>query len=150
MNPTLRKIFGVIAGIGIGGALVVVVELLNSTVFPPPAGVDLTDPETVARLIAEGGPLPLLGVGVAWFVGTFVGAFMATRVAQTRGRIPGGVVTAFFFAGALWTLTSFPHPAWFWAVGLGAIALAGHLGHAVGARPPGAVAHGGTKEAPFR
>lgn len=149
MNPTLRKIFAVVAGIGFGGSLVMVVQLLNTTVFPPPPGMDLSDPESIGRFIAEAGPLPLLGVALSWFVGAFVGAFMGTRVARTRSRIPGGVTTAFFLAGGLWTLLSFPHPAWFWVVGLGAIALAGHLGFAVGARPPGAVADGGTKEAPF-
>lgn len=150
MNPTLRKLFGVIAGIGVGGALVMVIQLLNITFFPLPPGLDVNDPEALGQALADAGPLPLVGVGLSWFVGAFVGSFMATRVAQTRGRVPGGVVTAFFFAGALWTLTSFPHPVWFWVVGLAAIALAGHLGHAVGARPPGAVADGGTKEAPFQ
>jgi len=149
MSPLFRKIFGVIAGIGIGGALVMVVQFLNSTVFPPPAGLDLTDPEAIAQFVADSGPLPLLGVALSWFVGTFVGVFMATRVAQTRGRVPGGVVAVFFLAAALWTLNSFQHPVWFWVVGLGAIALAGHLGHAVGAQRPGVVAQGGTKEAPF-
>jgi len=149
MNPWIRNAFGVVAGIGIGGALVMVVELVNATLFPPPPGADLSDPETVARIITEGGSLPLVGVAVAWFAGTFVGTFMATRVAETRGRGPGGVVAAFFFAGALWTLFSFPHPAWFWVVGLVAIAAAGHLGYTVGASPPGAVGDGGGKNAPF-
>lgn len=149
MNPTYRKIFAVVAGIGVGGALVFAVEFVNSLVFPLPADVDPSDLEAVATAMADAGPKVLVGVALGWFVGTFTGTFIATRVWGTRSRVPGGIVTVFFLLGSLTTLTTIPHPMWFWVVGLTAVTAAGHLGHAVAAGPPRPVADGGGKEAPF-
>lgn len=150
MNPTYRRIVAVVAGIGIGGVLIFAVEFVNSLVFPLPADVSPEDPVALAEAMADAGPRVLVGVAVGWFVGAFTGTFIATRVAQTRSRIPGGIVTVFFLLGSLTTLTAFPHPMWFWVVGLTAVTGGGHLGHAVGAGPARPVADGGTKDAPFR
>lgn len=133
MSPRFRTAFAIMAGIGLGGVLIFAAEFVNTLIFPLPTDLDVNDREALGRALADAGPGVLVGVAMGWFIGPFVGSFVSTRLQPTRGRMPAGVVTAFFLMGAVMTLTSIPHPAWFWVVGLGTLLAGGHLGYGVGA-----------------
>jgi hypothetical protein len=132
MKPAFQTAFAIMAGIGVGGVLIFVTEMVNSMIFPLPPGLDVTDREALGQALADAGPEVFAGVALGWFMGPFVGTFIATRLDPTRGRIPGAVVTVFFLLGAIMTLIATPHPTWFWVVGPGALLLGGHLGYGSG------------------
>jgi hypothetical protein len=107
----LRITLGVVAGLVVGMVVTGVIEALGHALFPPPPGVNLTDPAAMASVMAK---IPLgakVGVLVAWFLGVLVGASTALLIAGRRQ--PGGwIVGAVLFAFAAWTMATIPHPAW--------------------------------------
>lgn len=110
----LRLIIGVIVGLIVGVVVVGVVEGMGHMIFPPPPGVDLTDPAQMATVMSK---VPLeakIAVIVAWFLGTLAGASTANLIAGRR-RTAGWIVAAVLFAFAGWTMATIPHPVWFMA-----------------------------------
>ncbi len=107
----LRITLGVVAGLIVGMVVTGVVESVGHALFPPPPGVNLTDPAALASVM---GKIPLgakIGVLVAWFLGVLTGASTALLIAGRRQ--PGGwIVGALLFAFAAWTMATIPHPAW--------------------------------------
>jgi hypothetical protein len=134
MPPWLRTTLGVVAGVLVGGLVVFAVEAVNSTFFPLPADVSVDDADAMARHLAEGGPVMLLGVLVGWALGSFIGAWLATVIAKSAGRAPAVAVAIFFMAGAVMTMLTIPHPVWFWIVGLAVFVPAALLGEKMGRR----------------
>ena len=109
-NPVVRSILGVLAGVVVAGCVVFVVEGIGHALFPPPAGLDVTNPEDQARLIAA---LPVAAkamVVLAWFLGSLAGAAVAMGIA--RRALPGWIVAAVMIALSVLTTQMFPHPAW--------------------------------------
>lgn len=130
----LRITLGVLLGLLVGMVVTGVVEGMGHTIFPPPPGVNLTDP---AALTSVMGKIPLgakIGVLTAWFLGVLSGASTALLIAGRRQ--PGGwIVAGVLFVFAVWTMTTIPHPPWM-IVGavLAEIAAAGLADRAFGRR----------------
>lgn len=119
----LRLILGVLLGLVVGVVVTTFVEAMGHTIFPPPAGVNLTDPATLKTVMSQ---VPLeakFAVLLAWFLGILSGASTANLVAgrmALAGRITAGVIFAF----AVWTMYTIAHPVWFMAAAVVAAALA--------------------------
>ena len=47
MNPIIRKILAVIAGLAAGSAVNMGLVIVGAKIIPPPAGVDVTDVESI-------------------------------------------------------------------------------------------------------
>ena len=112
----LRKILGVLAGILIAGVTVGIVEGIGHQIYPPPADIDLKNAEDMKQLMSV---IPFgakLSVVIAWFLGAFVGAFVALKI--TNWAPAGWIVAAFIIAGGIYTMTLFPHPVWMMACGV--------------------------------
>ncbi|WP_435417428.1 hypothetical protein WAB17_11180 [Parerythrobacter aurantius] len=109
-NPVVRGVAATLAGMLVAMLAVGVVEMVGHAVFPPPAGIDVTNPEDQARLMAA---IPLgakISVMLAWFVGALAGNVVATWIG--RSIRPGWVVTGVLVLGGLYTTQMFPHPWW--------------------------------------
>lgn len=135
-----RSILGTVVGLVIAILLIGLVETLGHRLIPPPAGMDPTDPASIAAAI------PLMPIGsflfvlAAWFLGTWVGASTAMRIARSGARWPGLTVGGVIFAATLYNLWLIPHPMWVAAGGL-----LGILGLTLlASRPPVAAATGGS------
>lgn len=115
-NALVRQVLGVIAGVIVGGLVVFVVELIGHSLFPPPAGTDLSDPEAVKRLISTLPTGALIMVLVGWLLGSFAGAWTANRIARTT--IAGWIVAGLFVLLTAYNFTIIPHPAWMMAAGI--------------------------------
>ncbi len=119
----LRGIAAIVAGVIAGIVVIMLVESAGHLIFPPPEGVDLKDPEALQSVMNE---IPLgakLAVLIAWGLGVAAGAIVARLIAN-RGVFPAMAVAAVLFAGAAYTMTVIPHPAWM-IVGAVAATLAG-------------------------
>lgn len=115
-NPWVRNILAAIGGIIIAGVVVGLVEAVGHMIFPPPEGLDVTNPEDQARLM-EVIPLPAkIAVVVAWFAGALAGIATARKLAMDNW--PAFVPLVFMIAASVWTTTLFPHPIWMVAAAL--------------------------------
>ncbi len=124
-----RKIGGVILGLLAAGVVVLLIETIGQSAFPPPAGFDPSAPDL--SLV----PLPaVVSVAVAWVLGPLVGGLVATLVGRPAGPSPALVVGAFFLAADVANLLMIPSPTWLWVVGLLAPLPAAWLGFALAGR----------------
>ena len=122
----LRLILGVVLGIVVGAIVTGVVEGMGHTIFPPPPGVDLTDPAQLQTVMSRVPMEAKIAVLLAWFLGVLAGASSANLIAGRRA-LAGRITSLLIFCFAAWTMTSIPHPAWFVAAACGAILLAAFL-----------------------
>ncbi|MDX1508361.1 MAG: hypothetical protein R3358_08780, partial [Woeseiaceae bacterium] len=91
----LRNILAAIAGVATAVITVMIFQFVSHTVFPPPAGVDMSDPAVINEMIASAPPLAL-GIVVAGYIfATFDGAFVAALIGNWKAGIYAIVVGVF-------------------------------------------------------
>ncbi|MCC7269070.1 MAG: hypothetical protein IT546_17245 [Caulobacteraceae bacterium] len=130
----LRLILAVLAGVVVGVIVVGVVEGMGHTIFPPPPGVDLTDPAQLKTAMAQLPVQAKIWVLLAWFLGTLAGASTGNLIAGRR-RWAGRAVSMVLFVFAVWTMLTIPHPAWFAAAAVAATLVAATLAEVAFGRP---------------
>lgn len=130
MNPWLRSILVVVAGVVVGGIAVFALEMLGMTLFPLPDGVDPMDPESLAAAAAAG-QIPLgamIMVLAAWLVGALIGGYVAARLAAREALKHALVVGAVFTVLDLGNILTIPSPIWMAVLGVGLPVPAAYLG----------------------
>jgi hypothetical protein len=136
----VRVILSVVAGVVAGTAVVFLVESLGHRVFPPPAGLNPSDPESIRAAMAKLPIGALLAVLVAWIAGSFAGGWLAALIA--RRVVPALIVGFLILAASAVNLIMIPHPVWFAIAGLLVILPAAWLGGKVATRgQPHGAAH---------
>lgn len=107
----LRNIIGIAVGIAAAVAVVAIGEGIGHSLFPPPTGTDLADPEALRTLIASLPMGAIVAVLVSWAAGAFTGGGVAAWIG---GRMwPALVVGLVMLAAGAYTMTRIPHPLWF-------------------------------------
>ena len=116
MNPVIRNILAVIAGIIIGSVVNMTLINISGSIIPPPAGIDVSNLESIrasAHLFeAKHFIFPFL----AHAVGTLVGAFVAALIAVSRKLTFALGIGVFFLIGGLVASFLIPAPLWFIAL----------------------------------
>ena len=109
-----RLVLGVLAGLLALFVLVAGVELLSTLLFPLPPGLDPTNTAQLADYLRSGSvpALALVLVVLAYTVGAFGGAFVATRIAHQRGLTPALIIGQLCLVFVIWNLVQLPHPLW--------------------------------------
>lgn len=130
----LRLILGILAGAVVGVVVIGLVEGVGHMIFPPPRGVDLTDPAQLKSVMSQVPVQAKIAVLIAWLLGILAGASTANLVAGRR-RWAGRAVALLLFAFAAWTMVSIPHPAWFMAGAVVAALVAATLAEMAFGRP---------------
>ena len=119
MNPILRNILAVIAGIVVAGIVNMGLIILGGKFLPPPAGVDVNDIASINAHIREYSVLQLLAPFIAHAAGVLVGAFLTAKLAATRHLAMAMVIGAVFLLGGIMAVTMVPNaPVWFSALDL--------------------------------
>lgn len=121
----MRILFGIVAGLVAAFACIYAIELACMQLYPPPAGMDYSDPAAVERMMAQIPVAALAIVAFAWFVGALVGGWIANAIAARAWA--GWIIAALLVAGAVATMVMIPHPAWMWVAGVAAPLLGGWL-----------------------
>lgn len=114
----VRNLVAVVTGIIAGGIVVAIVEGLGHAFFPPPPGLDVTNPESLAKAMDQipfGAKLVVLA---AWALGSLTGGFMAAKLGGSRNLLLALLVGGVLLAGGAYTLVTIPHPLWMAALGL--------------------------------
>lgn len=113
MNPILKNVLAVLAGGIIGSMVNMAIIMVSGSIIPPPGGADVTTSEGLKASMHLFQPKHFILPFLAHALGTFIGAFVAARIAATRKMTFAFVVGVFFLAGGIASTFMLPAPMWF-------------------------------------
>lgn len=113
MNPIVRNILAVIAGLVSGSILNMGIILISSSVIPPPEGANLTTPEGLIAAMPLMQPIHFLMPFLAHALGTLLGAWVSTFIANKNQLTAALIIAALFFVGGAMNIAMLPSPIWF-------------------------------------
>lgn len=118
MITLLRNVLAIFIGLFIGGVVNMAIIKLSPSLIPPPAGVDVTNPESLGKGMHLFEAHHFLMPFLAHAVGTLVGAFAAYLVAATHRARFAYTIGVVFLCGGVAACFMIPAPAWFMALDL--------------------------------
>jgi hypothetical protein len=118
MPKLLRNVLAVVMGIVVGGIVNGALITLSPIVIPPPAGVDVTNAESLAAAVHLFEPRHFVMPFLAHSLGTLTGALAAYVIAATSRAPIAYSVGAVFLCGGLVASFMIPAPTWFIALDL--------------------------------
>lgn len=118
MPNLLRNILAILAGLVIGSAVNMALITLSPSLIAPPAGVDVTKAESLAKAMHLFEPRHFLMPFLAHAVGTLAGALAAYLIAATYRARFAYVIGAVFLCGGVAASFMIPAPTWFIALDL--------------------------------
>lgn len=113
MNPMLRNILAIIAGILVGSAINMGIIMISGSLIPPPEGVNPADMESLKESMHLFQPKHFLMPFLAHALGTLVGAMVAALLAVSNKVRMALVIGIFFLAGGIANVMMLPSPLWF-------------------------------------
>ncbi len=108
-----RNILAIIIGLIVGSAVNMGVIMLGGKLIPPPAGVDVTNMESLAASMHLFKPQNFISPFLAHALGTLVGAFVAAKIAASHNIKVSLAVGGFFMVGGIMVARQLPSPDWF-------------------------------------
>lgn len=115
----MRSILAVIGGMLVAFVAIIVIESIGVKLYPPPPGLNPTDPESLKALVASMPLAAKLCVLLAYAAGSVAGGWVAARLAPRAKMMHAMIVAALLFGAGLMNLMTIPHPVWFWVASSG-------------------------------
>lgn len=113
MNPIIRNILAVVAGIIVGAMVNGALIDVSANIIPLPDGVDPSDMESLKENMHRFKPINFLMPFLAHALGTLSGAILAVLIAaSSRLQIALGIGSVFLLGGIAVAVT-LPAPMWF-------------------------------------
>ncbi len=109
----VRRILAVLAGVAAAMVMIMALQIATSAIYPPPPGIDWTDPQAKNAYVAS---MPLgafLLILVAYAVGSLIGGLAATAVSDRSSAKPAIIVGVLLTATGASNLAEIHHPLWF-------------------------------------
>ena len=113
MNPILKNIIAVVAGLLFGSAANMLTLQIGMTLIPPPEGFDMNTPEGLNAAFAAMDTKHFISPFLSHALGTFVGAFIVARFAASHHKTFACVIAGLFFLGGLYMVLILNAPMWF-------------------------------------
>lgn len=113
MKTILRNIFAVIIGLAVGGTVNMTLIVVSPHVIAPPAGVDVTDPQSLSASMHLFEPKHFVFPFLAHALGTLAGALLAFLIAASYRSVFAYTIGAVFLAGGIAATFMIPAPIWF-------------------------------------
>jgi hypothetical protein len=113
MNPILRNILAVIAGIIAGSAVNMGLVMIGPAIIPPPEGADVTTMEGLKTSLYLLKPLHFIFPFLAHALGTLVGAWLAATIAASHKMKFALAIGVLFLIGGIINVFMLPSPVWF-------------------------------------
>ena len=110
----LAVVIGIVAGIFANGGLIE----LSPKIIAPPENVDVTTAEGLQSSIHLFQPKHFIMPFLAHALGTFVGAWVAMKIAQNNEKKIALFFGVFFLMGGISAVAMIPAPTWFNAIDL--------------------------------
>ena len=118
MPRVLRNVVALLAGVAIGGVVNMALITLGPSLIPPPAGVDVSDAESLSRSIHLFEPRHFVMPFLAHALGTLAGALAGYLIAVTHKLPIALAIGVVFLLGGVAASFMIPAPAWFIALDL--------------------------------
>jgi hypothetical protein len=109
----LKIALAVIGGILIGGSVNMGIIMLGGSLIPPPPGVDVSNPDSIASSIHLYETKHFITPLLAHAVGTLVGAIVAYLIAPKLKTMMAYIIGGFFLLGGISVSFMIPAPWWF-------------------------------------
>ena len=113
MNPIVRNILAVIAGLIIGSIVNMGLIMISGSVIPPPEGGDVTTMEGLKETMHLFEPKHFIFPFLAHALGTLVGSFVAATIAANNKMKFAIAIGCFFLIGGIINVVMLPSPTWF-------------------------------------
>lgn len=113
MNPILKNILAIIAGIVVGSIVNMGLIMISGSVIPPPEGADVTTMEGLKESMHLFESKHFIFPFLAHALGTLFGALVAAKIAATRKMAFAIVIGLFFMIGGIMNVVMLPSPTWF-------------------------------------
>jgi len=113
MNPILRNVLAIVAGIILGSIVNMAIIMFSSSIIPPPEGVDTSDMESLKTSMHLFEPKHFLMPFMAHAFGTLIGAFVAGLIAINHRLKISLAIGFFFILGGITNILLLPSPFWF-------------------------------------
>ena len=114
----MRNVLAILGGIIIGALINGAIINVGPSLIPPPAGVDVTTVESLAKSIHLFEPKHFITPFLAHAIGTLAGALAAYLIATTHRARMAYVIGFIFLCGGVVASLMIPAPAWFIALDL--------------------------------
>lgn len=118
MNPFIKNLLAVVAGIVLGSAVNMGIIKISGSIIPPPDGADVTTTEGLKASLHLFQPRHFMFPFLAHALGTFAGAFLAAMIAANHKMKFALGMSAFFLVGGIAMTIMLPSPTWFTVVDL--------------------------------
>lgn len=113
MNPIVKNILAVIAGVIVGSIVNMGIIMVSGSIIPPPEGADVTTAEGLKASMHLFEPKHFIMPFLAHALGSLVGAFVAVKIAASHQMYFALGVAAFFLLGGIANVFMLPSPVWF-------------------------------------
>lgn len=113
MNPILKNILAVIAGVIVGSIVNMGIVMISGSIIPPPEGGDVTTMEGLKASIHLFQPEHFIFPFLAHAIGTLIGAFTAAKIAASRRMTMALLIGVFFLIGGIINNMMLNGPLWF-------------------------------------
>ena len=134
MHPWIRSALVLLAGVVVAVVVVSLMDGVVISIYPLPAGTDMSDPESLRQGIAGLPVAAFLLLVVGWALAAAAGSYLAARLARQSAAIHGLIVTLFVLVATVANLARIPHPIWMWPASIILITAAGWGAARLGAR----------------
>lgn len=118
MLKFIRNLTAILLGIVVGAAVNMALVSISPMLIPPPAGVDVTDTESLSLGIDLFQPKDFIMPFLAHALGTLAGAWVAYLTAASHKSRFAYVIGVFFLCGGIAASYMIPAPTWFIALDL--------------------------------
>ncbi|HNE27709.1 MAG TPA: hypothetical protein PKL15_16685 [Saprospiraceae bacterium] len=134
MNPKLRAVLAVVAGIVVASVVSVAVKIYSR--YEPPADMDFNDALQMKAWVESLPATTLYYVIAGYAFGAFVGGWLTNKLAQQTHYRPALVTGMALFFYSFVDLATIPHPEWFmWTATVCLVLFAGLGGLLVPRKP---------------
>ncbi len=113
MNPILKNVIAVIAGLLVGSVVNMGIIMVSSSIIPPPEGADVTTIEGLKASMHLFQPKNFIMPFLAHALGTFFGALVAAWIAASRKMTIALIIGIAFMLGGVANVFMLPSPIWF-------------------------------------
>ena len=118
MPNLLRNALAILAGIVVGSVVNMALITISPSLIPPPAGVDVSNADSLAKGIHLFEPRHFVMPFLAHALGTLAGALAAYLIAASHTATLAYAIGAVFLLGGVAASFMIPAPAWFVALDL--------------------------------
>jgi len=113
MHPIARNILALVLGAVLGGMVNMGIIMMSGDIIPPPNGADTTTMEGLKASMHLFEFKHFIFPFLAHALGTFVGAYLAARIAATYKMVFALIIGFLFLGGGITNVYLLPSPLWF-------------------------------------